>query len=198
MNDFKSTSWPFKLDPVEVYAFWKNAFTKEECEFIIEQGKKNLTKATIFNKTDEKIVQKVRNSNVSWINASDESFEFVFRRCTDIINELNSKYFGFDLYGFIEGFQFTNYKPPNGKYGKHVDNAKNLLIRKLSITIQLTDPKDYKGGEFVIHDSDEGIKSEKEQGMLLAFPSYTLHEVTPVTKGERNSLVAWITGPAFK
>jgi len=38
----------------------------------------------------------------------------------------------------------------------------------------------------------------KEQGTLVMFPSYTLHEVMPVTKGERNSLVSWITGPAFK
>jgi predicted 2-oxoglutarate/Fe(II)-dependent dioxygenase YbiX len=30
------------------------------------------------------------------------------------------------------------------------------------------------------------------------FPSYVLHEVTPVTKGERNSLVAWISGDNFK
>ena len=38
----------------------------------------------------------------------------------------------------------------------------------------------------------------KEQGKLILFPSYVLHEVKPVTKGERYSLVAWITGPQFK
>jgi len=39
---------------------------------------------------------------------------------------------------------------------------------------------------------------KKEQGTLILFPSYTLHEVKPVTKGERNSLVSWVTGKQFK
>ncbi len=39
---------------------------------------------------------------------------------------------------------------------------------------------------------------DKKQGTLIVFPSYTLHEVTPVTKGERNSLVTWVTGKPFK
>ena len=39
---------------------------------------------------------------------------------------------------------------------------------------------------------------KKEQGILVLFPSYILHEVKPVTKGERNSLVAWVTGKQFK
>ena len=39
---------------------------------------------------------------------------------------------------------------------------------------------------------------KKEQGTLILFPSYTLHEVKPVTKGERNSLVTWVTGKSFK
>jgi PKHD-type hydroxylase len=34
--------------------------------------------------------------------------------------------------------------------------------------------------------------------MMFAFPSYVLHRVKPVTKGTRNSLVAWISGPEFK
>ena len=36
------------------------------------------------------------------------------------------------------------------------------------------------------------------QGDLVLFPSYMLHEVKPVTKGERNSLVCWVTGKQFK
>ena len=39
---------------------------------------------------------------------------------------------------------------------------------------------------------------DKKQGTLIMFPSYVLHEVKPVTKGERNSLVTWVTGNQFK
>jgi hypothetical protein len=49
--------------------------------------------------------------------------EWVFRRVTDIILNLNERFFGFDIFGLNEGFQFTNYKAPSDKYGKHVDRA---------------------------------------------------------------------------
>ena len=49
-----------------------------------------------------------------------------------------------------------------------------------------------------LYEDDKGAKMKKEQGTLIIFPSYILHEVKPVTKGERNSLVAWVTGKQFK
>ena len=72
------------------------------------------------------------------------------------------------------------------------------MIRKLSGSIQLTDPKEYKGGELYLYDDYPGQIMKQEQGTLILFPSYTLHEVKPVTKGERNSLVFWVTGKQFK
>jgi predicted 2-oxoglutarate/Fe(II)-dependent dioxygenase YbiX len=56
----------------------------------------------------------------------------------------------------------------------------------------------YKGGDFILYEGEKLTLLPKEHGKLIAFPSYTLHEVKPVTKGERYSLVAWITGPQFK
>jgi PKHD-type hydroxylase len=73
-----------------------------------------------------------------------------------------------------------------------------MVIRKLSLSIQLTDPKEYEGGELILYEDDKGTEMKKEQGTLVLFPSYILHEVKPVTKGERNSLVAWVTGKQFK
>jgi PKHD-type hydroxylase len=68
----------------------------------------------------------------------------------------------------------------------------------LSVSIQLTDPSEYEGGDLYLYDEDKGMLMNKSQGTLILFPSFVLHEVTPITKGERNSLVAWITGPNFK
>lgn len=124
--------------------------------------------------------------------------EWVYRKVTDIVLNLNSRFFQFDLFGINEAFQFTNYIAPAGKYGKHIDRSINIPVRKLSISIQLSNPEEYEGGELKIFDRDEGIVMSKEQGTLIMFPSYTLHEVTPVTKGERNSLVTWVTGKQFK
>jgi PKHD-type hydroxylase len=74
----------------------------------------------------------------------------------------------------------------------------NGTVRKLSFVLQLSDPKDYKGGELQIHLGEEPTVMKKEQGALFAFPSPTLHEVTAITKGRRYSLVGWITGKPFK
>ena len=104
------------------------------------------------------------------------------------------------MFGLNEGFQFTNYEAPSGKYGKHVDRGINTPVRKLSMSIQLTDPKEYEGGELKLYDGEDNQANvmDKTQGTLILFPSYVLHEVMPVTKGERNSLVTWVTGKQFK
>jgi PKHD-type hydroxylase len=74
----------------------------------------------------------------------------------------------------------------------------NMPVRKLSISIQLTNPDEYEGGELYLYQSDKGELMDKTQGTLIMFPSYVLHEVMPVTKGTRNSLVTWVTGKQFK
>jgi len=191
-KEFINPSWNFELDPINFYSFWNNAFSKEECKKIINIAiNKGLIQATTTEKSN------VRNSKISWLYAADE-MKWVFRRVTDIALNLNERFFKFDLFGLNEGFQFTNYKAPSGKYGKHVDRSINIVVRKLSISIQLTDPKEYKGGDLYLYDGEDGVLMNKTQGTLIMFPSYVLHEVMPVTKGERNSLVTWITGKPFK
>ena len=189
---FENSSWNFELDQTNLYAFWNNAFSKEECQTIINIAKdKGLIKGKTKGESD------VRDSKISWLYPIDK-IDWVFRRVTDITLNLNDRFFKFDLFGLNEGFQFTNYEAPSGKYGKHVDRAINMSVRKLSISIQLTNPEEYEGGELKLYDGEEETIMSKEQGTLIIFPSYVLHEVMPVTKGERNSLVTWVTGKQFK
>jgi PKHD-type hydroxylase len=191
---FENSSWNFEIDQVNLYAFWNNAFSKEECQKIINIAKdKGLIKGTTFKESD------IRDSKISWLYPAD-GIDWVFRRVTDITLNLNERFFKFDLFGLNEGFQFTNYEAPSGKYGKHVDRSMSMSVRKLSISIQLTNPEEYEGGELKLYDGDDDEASvmDKTQGTLIIFPSYILHEVMPVTKGERNSLVTWVTGKQFK
>jgi len=191
---FENSSWNFEIDEVNLYAFWNNAFSKEECQTIINIAKnKGLIKGITKRESD------VRNSKISWLYPVD-GMDWVYRRITDITLNLNERFFNFDLFGINEGLQFTNYEAPSGKYGKHVDRAMNISVRKLSISIQLTNPEEYEGGELKLYNEDDKEASvmDKTQGTLIIFPSYVLHEVMPVTKGERNSLVTWVTGKQFK
>jgi len=186
--------WNFHSDHVETFSNTVDAFTKEECEKIITIGKnKGLVSATLTSGIEHEI----RESKVSWLYPSDD-MEWVYRRVTDIVLHVNERFFRFDIFGLHEGFQFTNYVAPGNKYGRHVDRGLNIAVRKLSLSIQLSDPEEYEGGDLCLHGVDSGMYMDKKQGTLIVFPSYTLHEVTPVTKGERNSLVTWVTGKPFK
>jgi len=191
-----STNWPFEIDKIESWAYFEKAFSKKECEDLIKIGKKQKMQKGLVG--SENKLSKNRDCNISWIYPSVDTQKY-FQKLTDIIFELNNKYFNFDLYGFSEGLQFTHYKQPNGSYGKHIDRGYNIQIRKLSFSVELSDVSSYEGGELNLYEGDKPMENmKKEQGTLIAFPSFMLHEVTPVTKGERFSLVAWLTGDPLK
>ncbi len=86
---------------------------------------------------------------------------------------------------------------PGQNYGAHVDAAFMLVGRQalrsdLSSTVFLTDPSAYDGGELVIYLGSETVKIKGRAGQALLYPSTTLHEVKPVTLGERLVMITFI------
>ena len=84
-----------------------------------------------------------------------------------------------------------------GKYGAHVDNAlmgrgAQRLRTDLSFTLFLTPPSEYEGGELVIHAAGMTQEVKGEAGNLALYPSGSIHEVKPVTKGTRIVCIGWI------
>jgi PKHD-type hydroxylase len=98
--------------------------------------------------------------------------------------------------------QYTEYHATNrGKYDWHHDvdwNNPSGLDRKLSVTVQLSDPSEYEGGDFQFMEVEQPSEEAKTKGTILMFPSYLQHRVTPVTDGVRKSLVLWFTGPRWQ
>ena len=85
----------------------------------------------------------------------------------------------------------------DGKYGAHVDNALmgrggQRLRTDLSFTLFLTPPGEYDGGELVVHAAGMTQAVKGEAGYLALYPSGSIHEVRPVTKGTRIVCVGWI------
>ena len=189
-----NTAWAFNLDHAHAWAYWDKAFTKEECEKIIQIGNDRTAKEA---KTRGGDASKMRKSKIAWLYPSDD-LVWCYHRITNIVTKLNEQFFKFDLFGATEGFQFTKYQAPGDKYGKHIDSGLGMFIRKLSFTVQLSEPKDYKGGDLCLYFGEKPEVMKKEQGFVALFPSYVLHEVKPVTQGTRYSLVSWITGKPFK
>ena len=194
-----ANSWPFQRDHVETWAWAKDVFSPEECQKIIKIGnnlKPQLGK--IIGKNGQEICKKnVRKSLTSWISPNPDT-EWIYIKLQQIVEEMNKKFFKLHLTGINESLQFTKYQAPDGHYHTHIDKMYNGYIRKLSLTIQLTDPSKYEGGELELFQQDKPLVVRKEQGTAIFFPSYVLHGVKPVTKGERCSLVGWFTGDPFK
>ncbi|WP_293203061.1 Fe2+-dependent dioxygenase [Microcoleus sp. PH2017_09_SFU_O_A] len=81
-------------------------------------------------------------------------------------------------------------------YGTHIDNAimgdEELMRSDLSLTLFLSDPATYTGGELVI-ESTQGEQAFKlDAGSMVVYPTTTLHRVEPVTEGERLAAVTWV------
>jgi PKHD-type hydroxylase len=125
----------------------------------------------------------------------------LFSKITEIIVNANLNFFNYDIYD-LEALQFTTYPEGyNGFYSKHVDThavSSATNVRKLSFSLQLSSPDSYEGGDLLLWAEKEPIVAPKNRGDLIIFPSYVMHEVTPVTGGLRSSLVGWVTGPAWK
>ncbi len=90
----------------------------------------------------------------------------------------------------------TRYKP-GMKYGAHADAAfiqlPGATIRSdLSCTIFLNEPGDYEGGELHLRLGDADLRFKLKPGEAIVYPSDTLHQVIPVTNGERLVAITFI------
>ena len=75
----------------------------------------------------------------------------------------------------------------------------NELVRKISFSLQLSDPDDYEGGNIqFIDESDNSYIAPRQKGSLIIFDSRTKHRVCKVKSGVRKSIVAWVTGPKWR
>jgi PKHD-type hydroxylase len=139
-----------------------------------------------------------RAARVGWLYPGRET-RMVFDLLARVTEKANA-FFGFSLLGFAEPVQYTVYEAPSVGYEWHVDmvDAPTEVQRKLSLTLQLSDPADYEGGALEFRDGCSVVTAPRERGAVVAFPSWAHHRVTPVTRGVRRSLVAWVGGPCFR
>jgi len=179
--------------------FVASLLTPEECRSIISSGEGKLDLHA--GKTeDHRVHQNVRRSEIGWLSP-DSELQWLFAKVRDCVSAVNSDWFRYDLTGF-EGIQFTKYSSEGAGdfYSSHVDTASlpGGTVRKLSFTIQLSDADSYGGGDVVLYSSlTDSSTLSRAIGSISFFPSYSIHEVLPVTRGVRYSLVGWACGPAF-
>lgn len=78
-------------------------------------------------------------------------------------------------------------------------NVNCELVRKLSFSIQLSDPDSYEGGQFqLLDEAGNSYIAPRQKGTIILFDSRAQHRVRKVTKGVRKSIVGWTVGPRWK
>ena len=180
------------------------------CEQIVLDCKQNiLKKATVLNPDkSSRDDPEVRKTSVHFIKDKDNKVnELVWH----FLREANKIQFHYEL-TFFQAIQFAEYKD-GGFYGWHQDASgidPNNETRKLSLTLVLSDPDTFEGGELQFYNGErpmedvgeitgEQITNDiKAQGSVIVFDSRDFHRVTPVTKGIRHSIVCWTLGPNFR
>ena len=206
------------------YWYFKSAIPPRICDDIIKyglqhkedmaitggQGRDRDLKKQPLNKKEIKDVKKKRDSNIVWM-----SDRWIYKEIHPYIKQANRNAGWNFNWDWSEACQFTKYKPGQ-YYDWHCDGWEGVYekegptkgkIRKLSVTVSLSNEKDYEGGEleFDFRNKDpykkRNVRVCKDilpKGSLVVFPSFIWHRVKPVTKGVRYSLVVWNLGYPFK
>jgi PKHD-type hydroxylase len=166
-------------------------FTPEECARVIAACAPHPMHAGQLVQERENY----RRASAAWITP-DADTRWIYERIATMIAKLNGWY-RYDLYGMLEPLHFIRYDE-GGKFDWHLDcGSDRTCTRKLSVTVQLSDPRDYAGGALEFCPQGE-LHRSRYQGAATVFPSMLAHRVTPVDRGVRHAIVAWIHGPSFR
>lgn len=167
-----------------------------------------------------------RNSENAWIDtnhwiagfiwhyvnkANRENFRYDLTNI-DGENLQYTKYSEGQYYNWHNDAGISNYYKPQyvGNSGNFDDDPDNLqttdflkasceLVRKLSFTLQLSDPDEYEGGNVqLIDEAGRSYIAPRQRGTIILFDSRTQHRVIKVKKGVRKSIVGWVLGPRWR
>ena len=143
----------------------------------------------------------IRKGKNCWIDTTHWIGGFIWH----YVMRTNRENFLYDISHIqYNNIQFSRYEEGDF-YTWHLDqDVKSMIssdqeVRKLSFSLQLSKDEDYVGGNLEFTDVDnETFIAPRDRGCLIIFDSRTIHRVSPVESGVRESLVGWVVGPRWK
>jgi len=179
----------------------ESIFTPKQCQMIVDAGHQQKPEvAKVGGGETGAHDTKKRVTTISWIPFV--KMPEMYKTIENQLSIVNLNHFGFDGVNLTEPAQFTEY-PKGGFYDWHMDlnafgqDGQNP-IRKISMTLLLSDPKDFTGGDLMFSDLGNEKPIQLKQGQAIFFASFLRHKVAPVKKGIRRSMVMWFGGPPLK
>jgi PKHD-type hydroxylase len=172
-------------------------FDEKQCNAILTSLVEELWKKGETENTSTKDNKNLRQVEEQIMPTSSNGWPLT--RILEFANQANNARFKFDLSGFldIDAPMIMRYKKGH-YYDWHIDTGNSVCHRKLSFSIQLSDSKDYEGGDIEFLGSKVKKEEFRQKGVAIIFPSFLPHRITKVTKGVRHAIVGWIHGPTFK
>jgi len=195
----------------EHYVWLEQAFAPAECDRIIAHGETcGLSPAAVSEPVTRPGASgptvvaaaarprhrtAARDADLVFLGITPET-TWIYQRLGEVIENANRRFWQFEL-DSCELVQFTRYR--KGQFHAwHMDLGVvgDERRRKLSLTVQLSDPARYSGGDLEFMGPERTVAASRSRGAVAIFPTYMFHRVTPVTEGLRYALVCWAFGRA--
>lgn len=179
-----------------------NVFTPQELDRIERHGDSLVQQSAALAGEDwaapEREAARIRITRTAAL-APVPDIRWLYDRMQGVIRKVNQQVYKFEISGFAENFQYTVYHgSEGGHYDWHIDWGLKQVQRKLSASLQLTDPSTYEGCDLQFHGMREIETAPRDRGTVIIFPSFIQHRVTPCTKGIRKAVVVWAAGAPFR
>tara|TARA_B100002019_G_scaffold292660_1_gene316576 strand:+ start:2022 stop:2642 length:621 start_codon:yes stop_codon:yes gene_type:complete len=185
------------------YYYWKNVFDDSmikkltdtvNSDYKFEKGKTGTKE--LGTETDS---YETNNRDIAYLGPTPKT-KWLYDLLYPLALEANEKIYHFDIDIVTDAIHYVVYPKDGGHLDWHMDvGAHGVNKRKLAMTVQLSDSSDYEGGDFQIWmGGKDYITVPREKGDVIVFPSFCMHRVTPITRGERRCLVFWTGGRPFR
>jgi len=142
----------------------------------------------------------VRSGQVQWIGADEVGDQIFSHLFTLGVVANRERKWDFELRGITRFLQGTCYDAGRQEhYSWHMDwGVGGNQRRKIGIVAHLSEQSTFEGGSLQLANGSVPVEANQVAGTVTVFPGFLMHRVTPVTKGTRLGMVAWILGPPFR
>lgn len=204
---YRLAPYPAVQDPlIKVYP---GALIPEQVQYIREIGDEYIErygKPGTVGFVERKLLPEKRRCTVGWFHFPEEDprVKPIYEKVGALLQEANAYFWQYDIAGFADSLQYLHYDGAGEDQGDHFSwhqdrgDHGSRPQRKLSITVLLSAPDEYEGGQFQIFDGEARPIKLLNAGDVTVFRADVQHRVTPVTAGKRRALVGWATGPKFR